>query len=52
MIPTKKLNDLNYDFNPFDNNSVSLAVTGVSIDALALNHGTLVPPSTSIVQSY
>jgi len=52
MIPTKKMNNLNYDFNPFENKSESLAVAGVLTDALALNHGTLVPPSTSIVESY
>lgn len=52
MIPTKKMNNLNYDFNPFENKSESLAVAGVLTDALALNHGTLVPPSASIVESY
>ncbi|WP_411811321.1 hypothetical protein ACLB9Y_15295 [Chryseobacterium scophthalmum] len=48
MIPTKKEQDLNYDFNPFEGKA--LAVTGGL--ALAQNHGTLVPPSTSIVESY
>lgn len=52
MIPTKKMNNLNYDFNPFENKSESLAVAGVLTDALALNHGDLVPPGTSIVESY
>lgn len=48
MIPTKKDQDLNYDFNPFEGKA--LAVT--SELALAQNHGTLVPPSTSVVESY
>lgn len=48
MIPTKKEQNLNYDFNPFEGKA--LAVTGGL--ALAQNHGTLVPPSTSIVESY
>lgn len=52
MIPTKKLNNLNYDFNPIENTSESLAVAGSLSNALALNHGTLVPPNTSIVESY
>lgn len=52
MIPTKKMNNFNYDFNPFENKSESLAVAGVLTDALALNHGDLVPPGTSIVESY
>ena len=49
MIPTKKKESLNYDFNPFEEGK-ALAVTGEL--ALAQNHGTLVPPSTSIVESY
>lgn len=48
MIPTKKEQDLNYDFNPFEGKA--LAVVGGL--ALAQNHGTLVPPNTSIVESY
>lgn len=46
LVPTKKEDGLNYDFNPFAEPS-SLAVT-----ALAQNHGSLVPPNPSIVESY
>ena len=51
MIPTKKKDNLDYDFNPLENTNVALAITGTT-DALAMNHGTLVPPKTSIVESY
>lgn len=49
MIPTKKENGLNYDFNPFEEEK-ALAITGGL--ALAQNHGDLVPPGASIVESY
>lgn len=52
MIPTKKESDLNYDFNPLAETDNALAVAGSIINALAMNHGTLVPPSTSTVESY
>lgn len=52
LIPTKKKNDLDYDFNPLEDTDSALAVTGLATDALAMNHGTLVPPKTSIVESY
>lgn len=52
MIPTKKKDNLDYDFNPFEDTNKVLAVTGLITDALAMNHGTLVPPKTSIVESY
>ncbi len=50
LIPTKREDDLNYDFNPFENQESVLAVTGRM--ALAQNHGDLVPPGTTIVESY
>ncbi|MBD3903622.1 hypothetical protein NAL32_00980 [Chryseobacterium sp. Ch-15] len=50
MVPTKKEEGLNYDFNPFqEEEGKALAVTGI---ALAQNHGDLVPPGASIVESY
>lgn len=49
MVPTKKEGGLNYDFNPLQEEGKALAVTGI---ALALNHGDLVPPGASIVESY
>lgn len=49
MIPTKKLDGLHHDFNPFDEEN-ALAVTGRM--SLAQNHGDLVPPGTTIVESY
>lgn len=49
MIPTKKEEGLHYDFNPFKEEGKALGVTGI---ALAENHGTLIPPNTSIVESY
>lgn len=52
MVPTKKENNLDYDFNPLSDSGNALAVTGSITNALALNHGTLVPPSTSTVESY
>jgi len=63
MIPTKRENDgrgvmLNYDFNPFESDSekdteTALALTaGLGRSALAQNHGILVPPGSSVVESY
>ena len=52
MIPTKKEEGLNYDFNPFQEEGKALSVTGVIAIALAGNHGDLVPPGASIVESY
>jgi len=53
MVPTKKKDDLNYDFNPYEDSSHALAVTlEVSGRAVAQNHGALIPPGTSIVESY
>jgi len=52
MIPTKKEEGLNYDFNPFQEEGKALSVTGVTAIALAGNHGDLVPPGASIVESY
>jgi len=50
MVPTKRINGLNHDFNPFDEENV-LAVTGKM--ALAQNHGDLVPPGASTnIESY
>lgn len=49
MIPTKKEEGLNYDFNPLEEGK-ALAVSGKI--ALAQNHGDLVPPGASIVESY
>lgn len=53
MVPTKKKDDLNYDFNPYEDMGHALAVTlEVSGRAVAQNHGALIPPGTSIVESY
>ncbi|MGO4707518.1 hypothetical protein AB4Y90_00095 [Chryseobacterium sp. 2TAF14] len=52
MVPTKKKDNLDYDFNPLEDTNGALAITGLITDALAMNHGTLVPPKTSIVESY
>lgn len=63
MVPTKKEDDgsgqmLNYDFNPFESDSETdtenaLAITaGLGRNALAQNHGILVPPGNGIVESY
>lgn len=52
MIPTKEEEGLNYDFNPFQEEGKALSVTGVTAIALAGNHGDLVPPGASIVESY
>ncbi|MFL9834594.1 hypothetical protein [Chryseobacterium terrae] len=52
MIPTKKKDNLDYDFNPLEDTNGALAITGLITDALAMNHGTLVPPKTSIVETY
>lgn len=53
MVPTKKKDDLNYDFNPYEDSSHALAVTlEVSGRAVAQNHGALIPPGNSIVESY
>lgn len=53
MIPTKKEGGLNYDFNPFEEDEKALAITGITPKlALAQNHGDLVPPGASIVESY
>lgn len=49
MVPTKKEEGLNYDFNPLQEEGKALAITGF---ALAQNHGDLVPPGASIVESY
>lgn len=49
MIPTKEEEGLHYDFNPFQEEGKALSVTGI---ALAENHGTLIPPNSSIVESY
>lgn len=49
MVPTKKEEGMNYDFNPFQEEGKTLSVTGI---ALAGNHGDLVPPGASIVESY
>ncbi|OBW41597.1 hypothetical protein AB670_02082 [Chryseobacterium sp. MOF25P] len=49
MVPTKEEEGLHYDFNPFKEEGKALGVTGI---ALAENHGTLIPPNTSIVESY
>jgi len=50
MIPTKKEDGLNYDFNPCEEEGESLAIRPVM--ALAQNHGSLVPPDTSTVETY
>lgn len=42
MIPTKIEEGINYDFNPFEESGM----------ALAQNHGCLVPPTASQVESY
>ncbi len=63
MVPTKKEESeggeiLNYDFNPFESDSGShtqtaLAITaGLGRNALAQNHGILVPPGNGTVESY
>lgn len=49
MIPTKQEEGLHYDFNPFQEEGKALSVTGI---ALAENHGDLIPPGASIVESY
>jgi len=50
MIPTKRVDGLNHDFNPFEEEN-ALAVTERM--ALAQNHGTLVPPdATTNIESY
>jgi len=49
MIPTKKQNDLNYDFNPFGEEEALASRPSL---ALAQNHGCLVPPDTTQVESY
>lgn len=49
MIPTKEKEGLHYDFNPFQEEGKALSVTGI---ALAENHGDLIPPGASIVESY
>lgn len=55
MIPTKKQDDLNYDFNPFETDSETDTQTALALTskrALAQNHGTLTPPGVTIVESY
>lgn len=54
MIPTKKQEDLNYDFNPYtEEHEKAMAITvGRASMALAQNHGCLTPPDTSIVETY
>ena len=60
MIPTKKMDDgsgalLDFDFNPFDSASKvnSLAATAsISKNSLGQNHGSLIPPNNSIVESF
>lgn len=49
MVPTKKVDGLNYDFNPFEEENV-LAIAGRM--ALAQNHGDLVPPGPTNVESF
>jgi hypothetical protein len=51
MVPTKKEQDSNYDFNPFESEENALAVAERM--ALAQNHGDLVPPGASTnIESY
>jgi hypothetical protein len=63
MVPTKKEDDgsgemLNYDFNPFESDSETdtenalALIGGLGRNALAQNHGILVPPGSGIVESY
>lgn len=58
MIPTKKKDDgsgtkLDYDFNPFeDKNSELPTALALTPGALGQNHGSLIPPNNSIVESY
>ncbi|CAD7802679.1 hypothetical protein CHRY9390_00963 [Chryseobacterium aquaeductus] len=58
MVPTKKQDDLNYDFNPFESDcetdtETALALAaGIGREALAQNHGILVPPGNGTVESY
>jgi len=53
MVPTKKQDGLNYDFNPYQESGHALAVSlDVQGKAVAQNHGALIPPGTSIVESY
>ena len=53
MVPTKKEDGLNYDFNPYAESGHALAVSlDVSGKAVAQNHGALIPPGNSIVESY
>ncbi|WBV59734.1 hypothetical protein PFY12_11765 [Chryseobacterium camelliae] len=50
MVPTKKEQNQNYDFNPFESEENALAITGRM--AMAQNHGDLVPPGSTNVESY
>ncbi|MFY1045038.1 hypothetical protein [Chryseobacterium sp. GP-SGM7] len=53
MIPTKIEAGLNYDFNPFEEEGRALGVTAIKpVMAMAQNHGCLVPPNASQVESY
>lgn len=58
MIPTKTKEDgsgemLNFDFNPFaDKNSDNEQALAITPGALGQNHGALIPPNNSIVESY
>ena len=63
MIPTKKEDDgtgtmLNFDFNPFETDSerdteTALAITArLGRNAMAQNHGDLIPPGSSTVEFY
>lgn len=51
LVPTKREDDQNYDFNPFEDQENVLAVTTGRM-ALAQNHGYLIPPGASNVESY
>lgn len=58
MIPTKLKEAeggqmLNFDFNPFeDKNSDNEQALALTPGALGQNHGALIPPNNSIVESY
>lgn len=54
MVPTKKQEGLNYDFNPCqeeEEKALALTLSKPNM-ALAQNHGQLVPPGSSSVESY